>query len=108
MLAIMEGTAAGLSATQDTTTVVVPGSTTQQTTVGSATQLGIGAGVQAGADLLTEYQRQYLSSISPTTETPNGQKLVVYLFSTVEFPEISAADWSSFEDSQFGRAWNGF
>jgi hypothetical protein len=106
ILALTQGLAEGLASTQDTTTVVVPGATTQAQQTGNAAQLGIGKGLEKGASILEKYEEGYIDKMSPTLKTWNGQKLVAQFFSTVEFPEISEADWR--EEGIASGEWNGF
>lgn len=106
VLSLTSGLAEGLAATQDTTTVVVPGATTQATATGNAFQYGVGEGLLKGATILEKYQEGYLDEIGPTLKTWNGQKLVAQFFSTVEYPEVSEADWNA--ASQSSGQWNGF
>jgi hypothetical protein len=105
VLSLTSGIAEGLAATQDTTTVVVPGATTQATQTGNAVQYGIGEGLQKGVDIIQQYQESYLDEISPTLKSWNGQKLVAQFFSTVEFPELTEQDWLNSINSS---PWNGF
>ena len=108
ILAVTQGVASGLKSTQQTQIVVVPGSTSQVTQSGSAARAGVGGGLAAGADVINDYEKQYLSSISPTCKTPNGQKLTAYFFATIEFPDVSDVDWGSIVSGEYGHRYDGF
>lgn len=107
LLALLEGSGQALAEVNTQTTQVVPGSTTITQDPGNSFKTGIGKGVEKGVGLLEKYQESYLEKISPTMRSWNGQKLVAYFFSTVEFSEMTAEQWRAYSARSSGD-YNGF
>lgn len=88
----VQGLSAALDNTQDQNVTVVDGSAVIDTNDINALEQGVSEGLSEGTDIIAEYVRSYMDSISPTVETPNGQPLVGVMGSTVVLDEVSDAD----------------
>lgn len=103
---VLQGVSAAIENETQNVEVTTTGSTIV-TSGGDAAAAGFGEGINEGVELATDYARSYMDSISPTLEAPNGQPLTAIFGSTIDFPELSDADWASFTRSA-GKAADGF